>query len=283
MREKFNSISPFMQAILIFTIGVVAFVLLSMLISVIIGVIYPDMPSDNANLQMEAYPIQYMFIHFLPVQIGLLLTPGIVYLWLSKKSSNLIENKGRGFIVWSFLLFIVAFLLLPVVGEINVEITKFIGAYEALSFQKDIADHQLGVLIGPVGSTNFLVAILIIGVITGFAEELIFRRFLFQHMIQNTGKLTLSLISSALIFALLHFNYLQILPLFSFGIVLGMMYYVTGSIWPGVIAHTLNNIINLFWLANDNMPDWVNHIDLKTTIPSTILLMGLLIFYFKKR
>lgn len=133
-----------------------------------------------------------------------------------------------------------------------------------------------------MGSSTFYVAVLIIGLITGVAEELVFRRFLFHHMYKNSGKLMLSLASSAFIFALLHFNYLQILPLFIFGIVLAMMYYVSGSIWPGIIAHSLNNIVNLYWLANNDLPQWITHIDLKVTIPSTILLMGLIFYYFKR-
>lgn len=282
MKEKFNSISPFLQSILLFIIGIVSFLILSMLVSVVIGAIYPEMPTEDFMVQMNSYPIQYMLIQFLPVQLGLLLTPGLIYLRLSKKSSDLISNKGKGFVVWAFLLFIAVFLLLPLFGEINAVVTKLIGAYESLTSHKAIADGQLALIIGKVGSSTFYVAILIIGVVTGISEELIFRRFLFHHMYKNTGKLLLSLSASALIFALLHFNYLQILPLFIFGTVLAMMYYVSGSVWPGIIAHSLNNIINLYWLANNDLPHWMTNIDLKITIPSTIMLMGLIVYYFKR-
>lgn len=282
MKERFNLFSPFAQALLLFIIGAVAYIVYSMLINVLIGTIYPDMPTADLKVQMDSFPIQYMLVTFLPVQLGFLLTPGIIYLGLSRKSSNLIKNKGNGSIVWAFLLFITVFLLLPLFGQINAEITKLIGAYQSLTFNKNLSDHQLTLLIGNVGSSTFYVAVLIIGLITGVAEELVFRRFLFHHMYKNSGKLMLSLASSAFIFALLHFNYLQILPLFIFGIVLAMMYYASGSIWPGIIAHSLNNIVNLYWLANNDLPQWITHIDLKVTIPSTILLMGLIFYYFKR-
>lgn len=281
MKEKFHSFSPFFQVLLLFIIGIVAFLVLSMLFSVVIGAIYPEMPTEDLKAQMNSYPIQYMLIQFLPVQLGLLLTPGIVYLELSKESTRIITNKGKGFFMWAFLLFISVFLLLPLFGEVNSEIVKWIGAYHSLVVHKELAEEQLTLVIGNVGSYTFYVALLIIGVVTGISEELVFRRFLFHHMFKNTNKLLLSLTSSALIFALLHFNYLQILPLFIFGMVLAMMYYVSGSIWPGIIAHSLNNIINLYWLANNDLPQWMTHIDLKITIPSTLLLMGLLLYYFR--
>ncbi len=281
MKEKFESISPFLQTVFLFLIGTVTFVALSMLISVLMGVIYPNMPAEDLKVQMNFFPVQYMLIQFLPIQLGFLLTPGIIYLWLSKKS-KLIKSQGKDFFVWAFLLFISVFLLLPLLGQINAEATKLVGAYQSLVDHKSMADEQLHLVIGDVGSSSFYIAILIIGLITGGAEELLFRRFLFHHMIKNTGKLLLSLVSSSILFALLHFNYLQILPLFVFGVVLAMMYYTSGSIWPGIVAHSLNNMVNVYWLANDSIPYWMEHIDLKITIPSTLLLMGLVIYYFKR-
>ena len=282
MKERFDSVSPFLQAVILFIIGIASFFILSMVISVVISTIYPEMPTEDFKVQMNAFPIQYMFIHFLPVQLGFLLTPGIIYLILSRKSEHPIKSKGNRFIIWGFLLFIAVFLLLPFFGQINAELTKWIGAYQSLSSHKELADFQLSLLIGKVGSSSFYAAIIIIGVVTGISEELIFRRFLFHHMFKNNGKLLLSLVSSALIFALLHFNYLQILPLFIFGVVLALMYYVSGSIVPGIIAHTLNNMINLYWLSDNDLPQWMTHVDLKVTIPSTILLMGLIFYYFKR-
>lgn len=136
MKERFNLFSPFSQALLLFIIGAVAYIVYSMLISVLIGTIYPDMPTADLKVQMDSFPIQYMLVTFLPVQLGFLLTPGIIYLGLSRKSSNLIKNKGNGSIVWAFLLFITVFLLLPLFGQINAEVTKLIGLTSLLHLIK---------------------------------------------------------------------------------------------------------------------------------------------------
>ncbi|RYM35507.1 CPBP family intramembrane metalloprotease [Brumimicrobium glaciale] len=283
MKEKFDSFTPFLQAVLLFTIGAVSFILISIIVTLVMTISYPEMPVDNLTIQLKSFPVQYMFINFMPFQLGFLLTPGIVYSYLTKDAEKIISKPKLSTIVWSLLLFVSVFFLLPFISEINLDITKFLGVYEGLVAAKEIADEQLTSLVGKSGSMSFFAALLIIGLITGIAEEFAFRRFLFHHMLNSTKKLTLSLISSSVIFALLHFNYIQILPLFSFGLVLGMMYYVSGSIIPGIIMHALNNILNVYWLANDNFPSWMNELDLVATIPATVLLLGLIVFRFQTK
>ncbi|HLV42204.1 MAG TPA: CPBP family intramembrane glutamic endopeptidase [Brumimicrobium sp.] len=283
MKEKFNSFTPFFQATLLFLIGAVTFMLISMISSIAIGILYPELPSNDINIQLNQYPVQYMLIHFLPFQLGFLLTPGLIYLKLGKSREQIVRKKQFKFIIWSFLLFVSAFLLLPFFSQINLEIIKVFGIYDELVLQKEDSDRQLTKLVGSVGSQSYYVALLLIGIVTGISEELAFRRFLMHHMLKNNKNVVLSILLSAGIFAVLHFNYIQILPLFSFGIALGLMYYVSGSIVPGIIVHALNNMLNIYWLATDNFPDWMMEIDLKTTIPSTLLLMGLIIYYLQKK
>lgn len=283
MKEKYNSISPFFQVVLLFAIGTIAFIVISMFTSVIIGFLYPEIPTQDTNALLVSYPVQYMFIHFLPFQLGFLLVPGLIYIALKeKKEEKVVKKTELRFVVWSILLFIVAFFLLPFFSEINLRIIDFFGYKDILTLEKEASDQQLTQLIGNFGSLSFYMSLLFIGLITGIAEELAFRRFVMHHILINTQKLGWSVFASAGIFALLHFNYIQIIPLFIFGLALGMMYYVSGSIVPGIIVHALNNILNIYWLSTNSFPSWMSEIDLKTTIPSTLLLMGL-IFYFLNR
>jgi membrane protease YdiL (CAAX protease family) len=70
----------------------------------------------------------------------------------------------------------------------------------------------------------------------------------------------------------------------AFGIALAMMYHVSRSIWPGVVVHSCNNMLNVYWLRNENFPEWMESVDPKITIPSTLLLMGLIwVKYLKKQ
>jgi membrane protease YdiL (CAAX protease family) len=283
MKEKFTSFSPFTQVILLMVIGCVSFVVISMMASIIITQLYPSIPTSNIEVQTKTFPVQYMLMYYFPFQAGFLLLPGLVYLTLSSNRKNNIPKTRVKGLVWSILAFSAIFLLLPFFTEINASIVQFLGVFDSLNAAKMANDNQLQQIIGTVNSTSFWIGILTIGVFTGIAEELAFRRFLFHHMFVNTNKFVLSLLASSFAFALLHFNYLQFLPLFMFGLVLCLMYYVSGSIIPGMIAHALNNMLNIYWLSTNKFPSWLEEIDLKITIPSTLVLMGLIIYFIKKR
>lgn len=284
MKERFNSYSPFLQVIILVLIGAVTFVLLSMITSVILTSFYPDLPSNDIILLSEKYPIQFMIMYFLPFQLGFLLTPGVMYYYISKENSHekaSFNNKWIKNVLWSFALFIAIFFLLPFISEINNWITESFGVYDQLLENKLLSDEQLERLIGKEASSEaYLFGLLTIGLITGIAEEFLFRGFLFRHINKYTNRLDLSVFGSALIFALLHFNYLQFLPLIAFGITLALMYYITKSIIPGIIMHVLNNVLNVYWLRNDSFPNWMDEVWVEITIPSTLLLMGLI--YIKR-
>jgi membrane protease YdiL (CAAX protease family) len=286
MKDRINSLSPFTQVIALILIGGISFVLISIISTLVITSIYTEIPTNDLSILYEKYPVQFMFLYYLPFQLGFLFIPGLIYFLITRNQlSAFFQVKSYKWVVWSFLLFLCVFLLLPFFNLLNESITEYLGVYEALIKEKQFSDQQLTRLIGE--NSSFLAygtAIIIIGIVTGIAEELAFRRFLFRHMLVSTNKFWLSVIGSAFVFALLHFNYIQFIPLMAFGVALALMYHASGSIWPGIAVHSLNNILNVYWLRNDNFPEWMESIDPKITIPSTLLLMGLIWYkYFRKQ
>lgn len=283
MKDRFNGLQPFMQLVVLILIGAVAFIFLSITIASVVSAIYPDMPVNNMAIQQDKYPVQFMMMYYFPFQVGFLLVPGLLFLcWC--RESQLFKKPSVSGSLWSILLFISVFLLLPFLSEINNWITEYFGLHGELMRQKLRADAQMQQLLGSTNEVSFVMGLIIIGLITGVAEELAFRRLLFSHMLSYTKQFWLSLIGSSFVFAILHFNYLQFIPLMTFGIALGLIYYYSGSIWLGAGLHALNNVINLWWLSTDSFPSWMETVDLKLTIPSTLLLMGLLYYqFFRKR
>lgn len=64
--------------------------------------------------------------------------------------------------------------------------------------------------------------------------------------LQNTFSAVFALLVSALLFALLHFNMVQTLSAFIYGLVLGMLYLKTDSIFCCMTAHCGYNAISYF-------------------------------------
>lgn len=74
-------------------------------------------------------------------------------------------------------------------------------------------------------------------------EEVLMRGFLLDGLSTNHGKIIALLISAAF-FSILHFNIAQIVPSFICGIILGLLYYHTDSIFSCILAHIGYNTIS---------------------------------------
>lgn len=79
-------------------------------------------------------------------------------------------------------------------------------------------------------------------------EEVLMRGFLLGGLSINYGKVTALLLSSAF-FALLHFNMVQTLSALICGIVLGLLYIQTDSLFCYIAAHAGYNLISYFTMV----------------------------------
>jgi hypothetical protein len=61
-----------------------------------------------------------------------------------------------------------------------------------------------------------------------------------------------AIILSAAIFSFIHFQFYGFLPRMFLGILLGYMFYITGSLWTSILMHFLNNgaAVVLYYLNN---------------------------------
>lgn len=280
LKDRFRSLPPFSQVILLVLIGAVSFFLSNIGIAVIIQSFYSEVDFSDFNHLIEHHPSLYMVMSFLPFQLGFLLIPGILYYFYLKENKNLVFNFNGFNWIWSIFLFISVLLLLPFFSEINHFITKAFGIYDYLYDLKESTDEVMQTLLYDADLTTYITGVLLIGLMAGVAEELIFRGFLFHHLLKTTNKLWLSITASGFIFALLHFNYFQFIPLIVFGIVLAIIYHISKSLIPGIILHAANNALNVYWIKTDSFPKWMEFLYLEITIPSTLLLMGLI--YIKR-
>lgn len=281
MNQKLKEAHPILLVLILFVIGAFAFSLLSGIIAALISFFQPDLVIENLHLLSKEFPVAYMFYYFVPFQLGFLFIPAAYYFYFLRDHCSRISFNWKNYL-WASLLFISVFFLLPFFNEINYYIAKLLGVYENLAEVSRLNEERIIELVGLQSSNHaFWVGILIISVVTAISEELLFRGFLMNLIAKHTKSVGLSIIGSALFFALLHFNYLQLIPLIVFGIALGAMYQVTGSLLPSILFHAANNAINLYWVRTDIEVSWMNEIQWEITIPSIILLMGLI--YLKRK
>ena len=114
----------------------------------------------------------------------------------------------------------------------------------------NIAEQEFGTIMGtPWGY-------LVIGLLAPLSEEIVLRGAILKELLKSEKLSTWTAIAiSALFFALVHMNPAQMPHAFIIGLLLGWMYYRTGSILPGVAYHWANNSVAYVMYALYPDPD----------------------------
>jgi membrane protease YdiL (CAAX protease family) len=90
---------------------------------------------------------------------------------------------------------------------------------------------------------DIVLQFLVTCLVPGFCEEFLFRGAILTNCMPF-GR-TNAIIISSLLFSMMHANFSQMLYTFVAGILLGLVYEKTGSIWNCIILHVLNNFFAL--------------------------------------
>ncbi len=96
---------------------------------------------------------------------------------------------------------------------------------------------------------GMLLNLLIIALIPAVGEELTFRGVLQQSLTRRMNP-HVAIFLSAAIFSFIHFQFYGFLPRLFLGLLLGYMFYVSGSLWTSIVMHFVNNgsVVVLYYL-----------------------------------
>ncbi|MCH5225184.1 MAG: CPBP family intramembrane metalloprotease [Muribaculaceae bacterium] len=105
------------------------------------------------------------------------------------------------------------------------------------------AEATTKLLLDAQGFWPVLAGVVVIGLLTGFSEELFFRGG-FQGILTKGGiKPGLAITISAFLFSVMHFQFFGFVPRLLMGFFFGYLLIWTRSIWVPIFAHALNNTI----------------------------------------
>ena len=91
----------------------------------------------------------------------------------------------------------------------------------------------------------FLFNLVIIAILPGIGEELIFRGVLQKQIGLMLKNPIIAIWISAIIFSAIHLQFEGFLPRMVLGVVLGYLYHWTGNLWVPMLAHAFNNGIQI--------------------------------------
>ncbi len=152
---------------------------------------------------------------------------------------------------------------------------------------EDTAGKQTEILLQMKTPATFLINLLMIAILPAVSEEFIFRGCFQQIFTGWTKSLHWGVWLSAALFSFIHFQFFGFLPRMLLGVFFGYFAAWSGSIWPGVLGHFLNNgiavIVSYLYqnkLINVN-PDQQQMFDWKSYTFSIILTVILFLTYKK--
>ena len=113
-----------------------------------------------------------------------------------------------------------------------------------IEFQSTVGDFSLN------GAKEIFMGVLSIAVVPAVVEELVIRGIVMQPLRKYGDKF--AIIVSAGLFACMHGNMVQIPYTVVGGLLLGYLAVTTGSLWPSVILHFVNNLYSVIIIAVDD-------------------------------
>ncbi|MES2480070.1 MAG: type II CAAX endopeptidase family protein [Bacteroidota bacterium] len=191
--------------------------------------------------------------------------------------------NGTKLLIWTVLLILVA---VPVFAQIGswiqqLDLGKGVKAH-FIEQQSKMEALMKGSTIG-----DLLLYLGLFAVLPAFGEELLFRGIVMRFAYNNTQSIHFAILFSAGIFALAHGNAYHFLPIMLAGVLLGYIYYYSGTIWLSILAHFLNNALGvvLVFLGNRNViPTEVSKADSAPwyVFISALAILGFAFFMLRK-
>ena len=185
-------------------------------------------------------------IQAISVLLGFLLPAFFTSYLLNRKPLRLMGFRQPVNIKQIGLVLLIMFLSLFVAGALgyfNTRIPIPEGWRSAFDKLEDAYLKQVEIMAGLKTFGDYLIGLIIMAFLPALCEEAIFRGGLQNFLNRATNKAWLSIIIVSILFSVIHFSYYGFLSRFFLGIVLGLVFHYTGSLWLCILGHFFNNAL----------------------------------------
>jgi membrane protease YdiL (CAAX protease family) len=243
---------------------------------------------DTADLRYALFLRIMLVVQF----AGLFLVPVLVFAYLSdpRPAQYLgLRPTAPLFFVTGILVMVVSLPLVEYLGALNQKIRFPAGMEGWMKSAEKEAQQQIGLLLKQRSVSNLLLNIIMIAGFAGIGEELFFRGVLQRLFIWGFKNVWVGILLSAFLFSALHMQFYGFFPRFLLGILLGVIYWYSGSIWPAIAAHFFYDAL-LIVLAYFN-PQMITEEQSSLIAPSlqvtfallSAILTAALVWYMRKK
>ena len=228
--------------LLIFMLLLIFGIVFSSVLGVFIAIINGGEILDLKNLQI---------IQVLNQVVGFLMPPVVYVMLVKEKPFNYLGFTKLP--AWSLLGIVAMFTVIPFlswVTEWNDGIV-FPESMSAIEEQlRGIQEKTEEVIKLFISQGSLFSSLLIIAALAAISEELLFRSVIQKSLIKLFKNAHVAIIVTALVFSAFHGDFFGFVPRFILGLMLGYMFWLSGSIFPSMLMHFVNNatIVMLYYL-----------------------------------
>lgn len=166
-------------------------------------------------------------------------------------------NRWPGWVLIAMIVGLYIFSMVPLnnIIEWNERLT-LPGAMSAIEQQmramENAAKALTDALMADTSVWGLISGVLVIGCLTGLAEEMFFRGGI-QRLLHGLMNRHIAVWVTAFIFSFMHFQFFGFVPRMLMGAIFGYYFLYSGRLWTAVIAHALNNsmVVISVWLSNN--------------------------------
>ncbi len=187
--------------------------------------------------------VQFLFLFTLPSLLFSYLSDGkpFQYLGLKGPSSSL-------YWLWGLLLIVVSYPFVEYLGYINQKIPVGTETQSWIKGLEEEATRQISFMLRERTPAQLIKNLIFISLFAGIGEELFFRAVLQRILIRLTQNPWMGIILAAAVFSAFHFQFYGFFPRLFLGVLLGAIYWFSGSLWVAILAHFLYDATVIVYL-----------------------------------
>lgn len=218
------------------------------IVSGLVGSVIRESSISPRNALLLVSVIQSILAFILPAWLTAWLTAQEPYGYLGMDTPTSLSQFGFAF---TLLLLMAPFMNLVVEWNEGLQLPESMkDLYTSLRNMEDSASEATRILLDDTSIWGLISGIFVIGILTGFAEEIFFRGGLVRAMRDAGINVHVCVWSVAVFFSLLHFQFFGFVPRMLLGALFGYAYWFSRSIWLAAFMHAFNNswVVFFSWL-----------------------------------
>jgi len=204
-------------------------------------------PADYARPELSGVIRGMLIVQF----FGIFLIPSLVFAYLSDahpfEYAGLKAPQKTSFFLLGVITMIAAYFMVEFLGMVNETIVNHLppGTQKWILKGESDANGTLENILSMKNSKDLMVTIFLVGALPAIGEEIFFRGILQRIFIQIFKKAWPGIIFTGFLFSAFHMQFLGFLPRMALGIVLGALYWYSGSLFTSMLGHFIFNTTNI--------------------------------------